>query len=146
MKNYSQYFHDKQRLDGTSFICKTDDCPESVSELVYDIHSELDSLPNDWIYGEIADAFDDLAENNINDIPIEPDATYSTLFKWFYENSFAVCMCDEAQETCEKQYATVTDLINEGQWYCRDLIYRRVNEFLEDHKNDDDLEEEKSDV
>lgn len=56
------YFERKTRDDGTVFLCRKDDAPEWVADACQEAHHG--TFPDDWIYEEIAAAFDAWEEHD----------------------------------------------------------------------------------
>lgn len=141
-QSYTQYFEiRKKQYDGTEFSCLTDNAPQSLKDFVRHVHREhfYDVWPNDWIYATIHQAFDDLEENPLEDITIEPDMYNNQLYKWLYENgnAFAASLVEEyIEEFGEGLGVNLVKLISGGQWLAMDKIYRAVNEFLKNEKED----------
>lgn len=131
-KQYAQYFKTAKRTDGTVFVNKTHDAPEDLIELIRSIHKDyfFDSIPNDWIYDQIYEAFCELSEYDIEDLALDPDIYNSQLYKWF-GNSYADQYCAEyAEEIGFNQPKNIWDQIRGGQWLAKDRIYRAVSDFI----------------
>jgi hypothetical protein len=133
MLNYSDYFKQKERTDGVTFWHLTDDAPEILSDFVHDVHKEVGGSSmwaHDWVHEQIAYAFDECAENDIDDITIEPDPYYSDLYEWL-KDGYARSYCEEAirEGICDGKDMDKT--VMAGNWLAKDRIYRLVGEFLE---------------
>lgn len=135
--NWTQYFEHRTRPDGYGFICLSDDAPEALRDLVRAIHFDFfgSCMPNDWIYATISHAFDDLADNLLDNCSIEADCYFSDLYRWFGE-PFANQICSE----CAEELGTGADLtmmqqIANGQWFAKDKIYHAVEEWLTEQDN-----------
>jgi len=131
---YTQYF---EVSNGVLHTVK--DCPRHVEDLVYNIHSRLDAIANTWIYCEIYNAFEELQRDNLDDINIDSDSYNSELYKWFGE-PFAYGMIQEYMEEFNPSAKNIYELIGASQWYTRKIIYEMVNDFMEEHKNDEEEE------
>ncbi len=132
---YAACFEHKQRGSGDRFTCLADHAPVALSQLVYDIHADYfgGCLPNDWIYATIAEAFDALAEDALDDISIEADPYYNQLYAWL-GNSYAAEYCNEAISSFSYcKLADDYDLyahIGIAQYMAKDRIYHAVNDFI----------------
>ena len=141
-EKYSSYFL-LRRFFKNNLIILGDDCPSALRDLIGLIHNDFDSLRSDWIYSEIFDAFEALEIDDYDSLNIESDAYHTDVKKWFYENSFADAICDEAinemglLDTDTPHMLTDTPhmlfLMRNGQAYARRRIISRVNEFLKDN-------------
>lgn len=134
-QQYAECFHIKNRVNGSNYTT-VDEIPElkRFIQIVHE-HEFYKSLPNDWIYRIIADAFFELANDDLDEINIEPDVYYSDLYKWFGE-SYADQFCNEYLEL----YPASKDIwktIAGGQWMAKDRIYHLVNDFLQENATDE---------
>lgn len=137
MNKWHEYFEGKERSDGTYFTFLSDKAPDSLKELIHCIHSDLGcGLPNDWIYQTIRNAFEDLAEDDIEDIHIESDIYTTDLVAWL-DNHFAIDLCNEAIED-ELAEPNIISIIGFGQVLAKDRIYHSVNEFIKDEASTND--------
>ena len=125
-------------MNGTTIYAKLCDKDEkAMDNLKYDIQKAVDiDNSTDWVESIIEDAFEELSENDIDDINIEADCYNHQLMKWFYDN-FAYEICDEARKELGGEEKRIIDQISLGQWYAKDRIYHMVNDWLEEHKEDD---------
>ena len=143
MLNYSDYFKSKERTNGVKFWHLTDDAPSILNDFVHEIHKEISggSFPIDWIYEQIAYAFEECEENDIDDITIEPDTYYSDLYEWL-KDGYARWYCDEAisEGFCDGKDMDKT--VMAGNWLAKDRIYRMVADFLENNPLEDWEDEE----
>lgn len=138
MINYTKYFVTAQRADTAERFTKlTDDTPEDLKQLVYEIHDHFDAMPNDWIYETIDSAFDELSRDSLDNCSIEPDCYNGELYKWL-GNPFAQGLCNEAMEEgiCDPKQG-IYGIISEGQSIATRQIYELVNNFLEDKENEE---------
>ncbi len=136
--NYTQYFVEKTRSDGNKFVACTDDAPECIRDLIREIHfSFFDGcLPNDWIYKIIVEAFEELEENDLDDVYPESDCYYWELKKWFLE-PFADKYVEEAMEL---GLTRIYEVIGLAQTNAKQNIYYAVNEFLEQQRESADVD------
>lgn len=127
--DYTQYFQSKQRPNGTMFVCRTDDCPEVIQELIFSIHKNCfdGCLPNDWIYETIWDAFEALKHDDFYNCTIQPDDYNFELIKWL-QNPYSVWLCNDfgGEET------DIIKMIGEGQREAIRMIYQEVDEWIKD--------------
>lgn len=134
-KDYAKYFQTKRRISTQEkFRCLTDDAPVALVQLVRDIHFDhFDGcLPNDWIYETIDHAFDALLRDDIDDCCIDADDYTSDLIRWL-QNPFAFGYCDEALAGLEgAKDLTLNNIIQIAQWEAKDVIYRTVNDFIQE--------------
>lgn len=140
---YSDYFVEDIKNDGeTRFIKIREGAPEALHDFVRSVHvDEFDGLwPNDWVYRTISQAFDELEENgnDIDGVNIEPDCYYSDLDKWFCDNRIFSSICDDAVAEGLVSGKEIYKTIAAGQWLAMDRIYRRVSEFLEEAKEEEE--------
>lgn len=127
---YYKHFERRTRSDGSSFYALVDNAPEDLSDLIREIHHQIfgGCWANDWIYDQILDAFEDLSNNNIDNLNIEADCYTHDLLKWLRE-PFALEICEEVrEELCPN--GTLTDQISWGQWFAKKRIYEAVDEFI----------------
>lgn len=131
-QQYSRYFICDQRIDGVNFMKLTNEAPEELRKLIYDIHQEFDRcMPDDWIYDVIHDAFcqhDD--GETLDNINLEPDPYHSNLYKWLGE-AFA----DEFINHAMKEFGEFKDiyhLIGMAQVMAKENIYSRVFSFFDE--------------
>lgn len=138
-KQYSQYFTSAKRVDTDKhFIKCKDEAPEELRDFIREVHFEYfeKCLPNDWIYQTILEAFENLEENNIDDLNIEPDCYYSELYEWL-GNPFAHGFCNEGLLLLDGCNAPdIYQVIGQGQALAKEEIYRAVNEFLSDQEEE----------
>lgn len=135
---YSAFFTVGTRSNGSKFTKSVNDGPSELREFVRDVHMKHfeDCLPNDWIYQTISRAFDELEENSIDDITIDSDPYYSQLLEWM-GNPYAHGLCNNAIIELGP-FSDIYDLIGAAQHNAMFDIYNLVNEFIEEHKEDDD--------
>ena len=133
--NYSKYFIQKTRDNGESFFCLNDLAPECLKELMFETHHEFfnGAMPNDWIYGQVWSAFIDLESDKIEDINIEADIYYSTLYNWL-NVPMAHDYCDRAIEEGLTDGKSLTSILQAGNLMAKNDIYHKVNDFLERRK------------
>lgn len=110
-------------------ISLKDSAPEELKHFVYQVHEAFDSLPNDWIYCEIYNAFNKLANDSIDDINIEADAYHSDLYKWLGEPFASSCIEDYMSDFSAKT-TDIYEMIASGQWVAKNRIYQMVNDFI----------------
>lgn len=139
--DYIQYFEEKTRQNDTKFWCLDDAAPEELQELVYNVHKELfDAFPDDWVYTQIVNAFQDLEEQSIDDCYIEPDCYYHDLYEWVHK-CWARALCDEA---VSEGFADGTDIdktVQAGNFLGKEKIYRFVADWLEERERQEDESE-----
>jgi hypothetical protein len=135
----SEYFIQKTRADGTTFLYCNEDSPEELRQFIQKVHVDhfFGVFPNDWIYGTIADAFQDLEDNgnDIDTVCYEPNIYNHQLFNWLYENgnAFASEFCNDWLSVySDNQSNDIVAAISGGQYLAMDAIYRAVNEYLKE--------------
>lgn len=138
---YQKYFQRKMRANETktSFTCLRSNAPENLTEFMYTIHQSFDDcLPNDWIYETAHTAFDELSNDPIDKITIEPDVYNHELIEWL-NNPYALSVIGE----CQENDATLDflDIIRCAQIYSKDRIYSMVNDFMQENPNSEKLNE-----
>ena len=88
------YLVRKEREDGSTFICQTDDAPEWFDDLVRAAH--LDMLPNDWSYTFIESAIDQIEEGvEIEEIEYSRPVNWK-LTDWFGSHGYRPEYADNA--------------------------------------------------
>lgn len=143
-KKYAELFESAKRNNSDEmFVRKKTDEYEDLNELIQDIHNALHcGLPDDWIYGEIWEAFEVLEENDIEDLSIEADCYHHQLLKWFSQCNCAPSCCDEAlEEGLLEGVNEIWKIISGGQWFAKDRIYRMVYEFIQEDEEEEETEE-----
>lgn len=140
-KDYGKYFvrveHSSYKRDITK-LC--DDAPEELKDFVREIHLKTfdGAWPNDWIYEQLGLAFDELSENELDQLNIEPDIYYSDLYAWL-GNSFAPEFVGQWLEMDNQNTgsANIFDFISGGNWMAKRVIYDLVNDFINEEVEDD---------
>ncbi len=136
--DYTKFFQTKTRPaqmgPQSQFVCLIDDCPDKIRDLIWNIHFDhfdhFDAcMPNDWIYQTIFEAFEALAEDDMDNVNIEVDAYYSDLTKWF-SNPFAPGYCNEILET-GSEFTNIYTVLEMAQCDAKYHIYHAVNDFLQ---------------
>jgi hypothetical protein len=142
--DYTKFFTTAKRRDmGLSFTKCTDDAPQKLNDLVRKVHGYFDCMPNDWIYENIAEAFDWLATDKLEDVNMEADIYYHELNTWL-NNPYAAGLCDEVMQ--EDRYDRFYSAIECAQIRAKYMIYEAVNEFLQEESAEEEAEEEKYDL
>lgn len=143
MKHFSKHFEYKTRTDKTGFYCIKDDSDykDALQDFVHSIHKDLffDCLPNDWVYEQIYNAFERLAEctcerdfeGALSDI--ETDIYINDLLEWA-KWPIAREYITQCRQDFGWQWADLDKQIAGGQLLAIDAIYRRVWEFLDREK------------
>jgi hypothetical protein len=131
--NYSTYFETRTR-DGKTFIACKDETPQEVKDLIRDIHFKCFNgcLPNNWIYQIIMEAFEELEDNDLDDITIESDPYYSQLNEWL-TNPFAHEYCNQVIDEIPDM-KDIYQIIGFGQYLAKRAIYDAVNDFMQSNK------------
>lgn len=138
---YMNYFCGKKRPNGEYFVFLSDDSPKILDDFVYDLHTELGKgLPNDWIYEQLGEAFYAFEKDKIelDDLCLEADIYTYDLLDWckdFHE------FIDESNDEIGRP-ATFINEISQANWYLKDMIHRRVHDFLEQNPYSEADEEE----
>jgi hypothetical protein len=130
---YSKYFETGVRTDsGKSFVKCTEDAPEDLKELIYQIHNKSfdGCFPNDWIYEIIWEAFEALEKDKLEDISIEADIYDRELYEWL-GNCFSDEYCNQALQN-ECPTTNITQIIQTRQCLVKEAIYQAVDEFIEE--------------
>lgn len=126
---YQKCFEYGVRADGANYCYVSGDKYPELSELIRIIHEDLGcSIPNDWIYNQIFEAFGLLDEFDIDDLQLEPDIYYMDLYKWFGE-SFAHHLVNEAIAELGP-LDCIYAYISHAQLIAMDSICRHVNDFM----------------
>ena len=140
-KNYANYFTWGKRKDEKDYCYLADGRPEELQDFVRSVHFDHfgGCLPNDWIYEQLALAFDELSKDDLEDIAIEADPYYRDLANWLQE-PFAHEYCNEMlEELCEnpKQWTQqdIYTIIGYAQWLAKDRIYHAVNDWIHQEEN-----------
>lgn len=130
-REYGEYFFRQYRVNGEGFYSLKENAPQELIDLVYDIHRIFESGPNDWIYENISDAFDGLADCSLDEVTIQTDCYHSALYKWFGE-SYANDLCQEYVDEFgyPSKIGVMYALIDAGQWLAMKKIYGKVDEFI----------------
>ena len=137
-KQYREYFTIGERIlhkgtfeeKGQRFYKLVDCPPEDLKQLVRQIHKDFcDTLPNDWLYESIYDAFADLEDNDLDDINIEGDFYNSQLYEWLGQ-PYAHGLCNEVMT--ELQSSDIYEVIQYAQQQAKNDIYRAVDEFIKE--------------
>jgi hypothetical protein len=138
-KEYAKHFEKAQRNNGVSFIKRKEDAPEDLEDLIREIHFDHfgGCLSNDWIYATILEAFEDLENDDLENITIEADPYHTQLYKWLGE-PFADELCQEAIDEGLSTGKGIYETIAVGQWLAKDRIYHAVNDFIQ---GEDEAEE-----
>lgn len=130
--DYTEFFVHKNRVNGDSFVCLTDNAPKELQEIIRDIHEQdfFRSAPNDWIYKEIYWALAALRDDKIENINIEADIYHHELISWL-DNSFAIQFYDWAVERMCKRNPYLIETLQVAQQEAKRLIYWNIHHFLE---------------
>lgn len=141
--NYTEHFEMKMRADASQFVAAKEGAPQELRDLISDIHMLyfFNTLPNDWIYQTILEAFEYCADEtlgSVDDISVEADLYNSDLASWFYENcnQFAHEYCNQAME--ELAVKDIILVMSAAQWNAKDKIYRHVYAWLQDGEGQND--------
>lgn len=138
--DYSKYFEVKKRLNGNEFCCCTEDTPESLRELIRDVHGLFTCLPNDWIYETISDAFDALQNDELDNCSINADVGEYDLIKWlqFPYAREKVQECIDEELICTDNFI---NMISGAQYEAMRDIYHAVNDWIELQRDELDYRE-----
>jgi hypothetical protein len=134
-KKWFEYFERRKRNNGDYFYCLTEGAPDELCNLVRDdIHRQLceEPIPNDWLYETIAEAFEALEDDDIEDVSIESDVYDSMLLDWMKE-SYAQEFCIEAEEELGESHGDILAKIGYGQWFLKTRIYEKVDKFMKNN-------------
>lgn len=131
-KSYYKYFMMAKRTRGQSYFKCTEDAPDDLKDLIRAIHGLFDCMPDDWIYEQIWEAFDDLDTNFIEDIHNEPHPYLSELYAWLGE-PYARHLCDQVIGEGWRLEG-IYEIIEEAQVRAKDIIYRAVDDFIKGSK------------
>ena len=137
MNQYTQQFEWKKRDNGTYFYCIKED-EGALYDLIHSIHEEqfYGCLPDDWVYGQIYNAFEAL-EDHISDddfdracTEIQTDVYTNDLLEWakwpIAREYIQQGIDDFGNKGCD-----LDKTISLGQHLAIEAIYRRVWEFLQ---------------
>lgn len=126
--DYIEYFERGVRKDtGQPYYFLKEEAPEDLKELIYEIHKDFDSLPNDWIYEQIREAFQDLKMDDLDNCLIEADVYDNDLYKWLGE-PFADGLCNECLES--GNIKSIWSVVAVAQYLCKKQIYEAVDAFI----------------
>lgn len=126
--SYYKFFTKKERPDGKSFVCCTDDVMSDLKDFVRKVHEEFEeSFPSDWLYEIIKEAFEDLENDSIDDITFEGDIYHNDLAEWLKER-YAQDFVNEA--IAEFGFKNVFDAIRAGQAIAKEKVYQMVEAFM----------------
>lgn len=139
--DYSKYFTVSKNDAERFFIKLIDNAPDELRDLIYTIHKKhfFGSLPNDWIYWTIYEAFDDLAKDRLDHINIEADIYNHDLAYWFYDNcnQFAHEYCNEwLEEFGNGCKLDMIEIMRNAQEMAKARIYCEVNDFLQQKESE----------
>ena len=133
-KEYARFFVTKTRADGKRFITLMDNEPQDLCDVIYSIHKAIGcGFPNDWIYSVIRDAFEDLFQDDLDDIQLDADIYNVDLCEWLKE-TYANDACHECmiQEMCTKN--DIMSIISCAQICVKQQIYEAVNDFINEEE------------
>lgn len=138
-QHYADAFEARTRNDGKEFVCLSDSHKGGeLAEFVRTVHmgDDFDCLPNDWIYGEIADAFFRCTEYDhdkweyING-DLEPEYMHARLLDWMRE-PYAAGWCTIAQnEGIVSTDSNIFDWMQAAQMIARRYIHESVHAWIE---------------
>lgn len=145
MKDYTPYFTRKERADGTLFYCLADGVHhDTLQELLRSIHFDTFGglWPSDWVYSQVYDAFERLAECSSEDdyesalSAIAPDVYTTDLIEWAKTPAFRAHI-DEANAELGRPADFEAELA-QGQWHAINAIYGGVWTFLQEHEREEE--------
>lgn len=123
-----QYFTQKTRDNGETFITRTVGAPGWVSDMIYAAHDNGDMLPDDWRYQFINDALLVIEEDGDPD-EIESDIYTADLFEWLGSHSYRQGYCDDAMGGLDFKH--LGDVVAYAQRQEKIEVYYQVYNFLE---------------
>lgn len=131
----------RKRSDGTEFVCRKDGSPEWLKDLSWAAHGN--SLPDDWIYEQIANCLESISDNDCEDDALEAaesaiDVYSSDLLDWAKGRGWYV---DDAIRDGAR---TLDTAIMQGQQTMIGEIFDSIVSFLDNMA--EDLEEEEADL
>lgn len=132
------------RDDGSTYIRKTTDAPDWISETIYDAHNG--ELPNDARYSLIRDAIAAIAdqcyetagdaENDVSTLSDDLTPIYTTdLLQWFAGNNTRLEDCDEAMETYDIKPESTSHLLSAGYQLAAENVLNIIIEAIEDNRD-----------
>jgi hypothetical protein len=122
-----------------TIVVKTDNAPEWVEDIVYEIHGNL--LPDDWTYATIKECAEYLEENGNDGGSPEADIYNSDLLDWMKNYPGATDDVDR----CAEEFGTsdsegIMDRIKRGQWYAKSNICSQLAYLFEQRAEETDEE------
>lgn len=131
-REFSEYFVKSTRINGNEFVKLKDDAPVELSDFIRTVHLVgFNSLPNDWIYEKIKDAFDMYDEYSSVEDFIYSEAGLDdynfALYEWA-GNGFAHEVINEVME--DYHYPDFYTLIRDGQLRALTYIKTVVADFV----------------
>jgi hypothetical protein len=130
-KDYAKYFDIIFDIKKT-FLGK--DAPDELKEFIRQVHLKhfYESLPNEWIYSKISEAFYEVGSKDFtpDNIEVIPDIYRTNLYKWLGE-PYADKYCNECITTMD-DINTIWSLIACAQGLARGRIYREVIDYIKD--------------
>jgi hypothetical protein len=134
--NYARFFERSERANGENFLKLKEDSPDSLVELVRDMHTQIfDSMPCDWVFMITKEAFEELEENSLDELNIEADCYAKDLYKWLgksYSDNFIQEAIDDGLVDLS---SGIWNLVGVGQSLAKQKIYEAVSEYLEEQKH-----------
>lgn len=132
---YIKQFERGTRTNGGKYWKLVDNHDEELKDLLFEIHKAVGFgtfvFPSDWVYEVSIEAFQDLSEySDWEDmiIEVEPDCYYCDQIKWISDNGFAPNWVNEAKENFG--HSDFYNEIMQGQYLCKQAIYRAVVDFV----------------
>ena len=139
---YNKMFETKERHSTREkFVCRKDVAPQELEELIYEIHKSLsNSLPDDWIYEVIHEAFYAIegyySEDTGLDVilsDLQVDVYNNELIEWSKHVYAQVAIEEMNEEVGGRDFIT---MIQNGQYHVKDYIYNAVYNFIEKNKEE----------
>lgn len=136
---YKDYFATKARACGHLFVYNIDDTPQELKDFVKYVHMKIfnESLPNEWLYQIIDEAFHNLAIDALENCTIEADIYNYDLIEWL-KNSYAPECCNGASRDGLSNHDDIINIISCGQYLAKETIYALVSEFLILHEKEEE--------
>jgi hypothetical protein len=137
--DYNKYFIVGNRVNGKEYTFLKRYPEDMIYIRLYDLIQQIHEdcfyrcFPNDWIYSEVASAFESIEQNMSTEQFAEPDVYHRQQLEWLLDNPYATYFCDEAMQRglYKKDFMNIISI---AQIHARALIFEKVLEFVENEE------------